>query len=137
MGKEPAGLRRWRLAHKKKRRVRRLKQGGTVRRRRSYGRKRKGGRKGKGAIPIIQAAMIAYPVYDAYKAHGISGDLPGGIVIRLTGYNVHTNKLESPQTAVAMGLGLLIMSTLGAKIANRTGANRFLKKFSAGMLKLA
>jgi uncharacterized membrane protein YfcA len=81
--------------------------------------------------------MIGYPIYEAYKAHGLSADLPAGAVIRLTGYNVHTNKLENPSTAVGMGIGLLLVSTIGAKIANRTGANRMLKKISGGMLKLA
>ena len=134
MGKEPAGLRRWRLAHKKKRRVRRVV---VVKRRRSRrGRKSKGRRGGK-SLPAIQSLMIGYPIYQAYKQHGLTVAMLDQGVYNLTGFTPSTGKLGDPQKAVAMGVGLLVVSTLGAKIANRTGANRLIKKFSAGMVKLA
>ena len=134
MGKEPAGLRRWRLAHKKKKRVRRFV---VAKRRRSYrGRKGKS-RRGSKSIPAIQALMIGYPIYQAYQTRGMTvGALDQG-VFNLTGFTPSTGKWNEPQRGIAMGVGLLLVSTLGAKLANRTGANRLIKKFSAGMVKLA
>jgi hypothetical protein len=81
--------------------------------------------------------MIGYPIYQAYQTRGLTvGALDQG-VFNLTGFTPSTGKWNDPQRGIAMGFGLLLVSTLGAKIANRTGANRLIKKFSAGMVKLA
>ena len=134
--KEPAGLRRWRLAHQhKKRRI-----GGSVARRRRvvrrYGRRRKGRKSGKGAIPLIQGAIVAYPVYQSYQQVGLTGVLPAQICMNLTGFNP-TNNQFNKDTALKIGGALLVAQLVGSRIANRTGANRMLKKLTMGYLKVA
>jgi hypothetical protein len=136
MAKEPAGLRRWRLAHRKHKKHRKVYV--VARRRRSYrGRKGRGRRSGSKAIPVLEAVIVGYPIYNAYKATGLTGAFPEKAVFELTGYAANSGKLEQPQKAVALVLGLLVASKIGGPIASRVGLNRMLKKFSGGMIKFA
>ena len=59
-----------------------------------------------------------------------------GVVIDWTGYSPGDKMFINKSTAIVNALTLLAMSTIGAKIANRSGANRLLKKASGGYLKV-
>ena len=133
-GKEPAGLRRWRLAHKKKRRYHKVIK---VAKRRYYGRRKKGGRRGSKALPAVQTAMLALPVVTAFKNNNYN--ITNGTVdsvYSLTGYSLTEKKWVEPNKAIGLGVALFVMSTVGSKIANRVGANKLLKKVSGGYIKL-
>jgi len=79
-GKEPAGLRRYRLAQKAKKNKRATSRPKTQRkvktmaRRRSYGKKRSGGRKKFSAWRMAKGVMytgaVALPIYGAYTQGG-------------------------------------------------------------------
>ena len=107
-----------------------------ARKRRYYGKKRKGSRKGSKAIPIGQAAIIALPIYQGFHDNGLTIAGLDHAMYNLTGYSPAQNKMLDWQKGGYTALYLLIMSTLGAKIANKTGANRLLKKASMGYIKL-
>ena len=135
MAKEPAGLRRWRLAHRKKKRVRRYT---VAKRRRRYSRR---GRKGKGrrsskAIPLLKTMIVAEPIIQAYRGVGLSTALPREAVFNLTGYHV-TNRTFDQNTAIKVGGALLLATFIGGPIARKSGANRLMKKLSMGYLKVA
>jgi len=135
MGKEPAGLRRWRLAHRKHKRTKKVYV--VARRRRAYrGRKGKG-RRGSKAIPLIQTAIIAYPLWTAYKSVGLTNQLPDHMVFNLTGFSPAQGKMLDVNKAIMIGGSLIVAQLLGSKIASRTGANRLMKKLSMGYLKVA
>ena len=134
MGKEPAGLRRWRLAHKKKRRVRRVVV--VARRRRAY-RGRKGrGRKTSKAIPIGEAAIIALPIVQGFQAGGLTTHGVDLAMYNLTGFSPVQGKMLDWRKGAYTAATLLVMGTVGRKIANRTGVNRLLKKASMGYVQL-
>lgn len=134
MGKEPAGLRRWRLAHRKHKRAKKVYV--VARRRRSYrGRKGKGKRSGK-AIPILQTAILAYPILAAYSTTGFTSALPAVVCENLTGYQPSTGRFNK-DTAIKVGGALILAQLVGSKIASRTGANKLMRKISMGHLKVA
>jgi cytochrome c-type biogenesis protein CcmH/NrfG len=136
MAKEPAGLRRWRLAHRAKKHKRRFVV--ARRRRHAYRRGRKGkGRRSSRAVPLIQTGIIAYPLWDAYKQVGFTKDLPEKMVFNLTGFSPQQGKMLEMNRAIAIGGALIVAQLVGSKIASRTGANRLMKKLSMGYLKLA
>ena len=109
-----------------------------AKRRRRYsrrGRKSKG-RRGSKAIPLVQAAIIGYPVLQSYQQVGLTSILPAQICYNLTGYNPTGNTFDSKR-AIAVGGALIVAQLVGSKIANRTGANRMMKKLTGGMVKVA
>ena len=133
-GKEPAGLRRWRLAHKKKKRhyskvVR------VARKRRYYGRKKKGGRKQK-AFPILLAAPVIPGFVSAYnvRASGPVEMVKSG-VYEITGVDI-TGQSNLNTTKTFKSLGLVVIGIVGHKIATRVGINRIMKKATLGYLQL-
>jgi hypothetical protein len=81
--------------------------------------------------------MIGYPVVSRFMSQGLTKDAAVGSLFDLTGYDASQNKFTDATRGLKLGVGLLIVSTLGAKIANRSGANRLLRKMSANMLKFA
>ena len=135
MAKEPAGLRRWRLAHRKHKR-RKHKKVFSVARRRYYGKKRRGGRRSK-AIPVLQTFTIGVPVVKPLYEGGLNVTSANQALWNVTGMDAVQGKWTKPMNGVAMAVILLAESTIGAKIANRSGANRILKKMTGGMLKFA
>ena len=131
MGKEPAGLRRWRLAHKKKRRVRRV----VVRRRRAYrGRKRKG-RRGSKAIAVLPMVVAVMPAWNAYKIQGFNAKLPEELVLQYTGFSTSMGRFADTSKPVAL-LGGMVVAIIGHKVASRFGINRQIKKLTGGYLQL-
>ena len=132
MGKEPAGLRRWRLAHKKKRRVRRVI---VVKRRRSYrGRKGKG-RRGSKAIAVLPMVVAVMPAWNAYKIQGFNQKLPEELVLQYTGFSTSMGKFADTSKPVAL-LGGMVVAIIGHKVASRFGINRQIKKLTGGYLQL-
>ena len=103
---------------------------------RRRGRKGKG-RKGSRAIPVIQTLMVGYPVVNRFASRGFSKDAVVGSVFDLTGYDATQNKFTDYMRGVKLGVGLVLVSTIGGKIANKSGANKLLKKVSGGYLKFA
>ena len=99
--------------------------------------RRKRGKKGSKAVPAIQAAIVAYPLVAAYKETGLTSNFPNVAIYNLTGFSAAQGKMIDPAKPVAIALALLAASTIGAKLANKTGANRMMKKLTGGMVKLA
>jgi hypothetical protein len=140
-GKEPAGLRRYRLAKRKRtgktRTVRakpRRKAYTMARRRRSYGRKK--GRKSKPSVSLLALAP-AYPVIVGVYNKVQVGDferIPHAIVHQATGISLDGAPWDK---AVAMRqVGLAIGGIVGHKMANKLGVNRYLKKATMGWITL-
>ncbi len=131
MGKEPAGLRRWRLAHRKHKRKRKVYV--MPRRRRAYrGRKRKGGKRSH-SIPFVTTVIALYPAYESYKYAGFTKALPETLVQSYTGYHP-VAKTFNINTPIYLGGALLLSATVGRKLANKVGLNRIVRKVSMGML---
>ena len=95
----------------------------------------KGRRSGR-AIPIVQGAILAYPVLRSYNEVGLTSILPAQICYNLTGYNPTGNTFNK-DVAIKVGGALIVAQLIGSKIASRTGANRLMKKLSMGYLKVA
>ena len=132
MGKEPAGLRRWRLAHKKKKRVRRFV---VSKRRRSYrGRKGKG-RRGSKAIAVLPMVVAVMPAWNAYKIQGFNQKLPEELVLQYTGFSTSMGKFADTSKPVAL-LGGMVVAIIGHKVASRFRINRQIKKLTGGYLQL-
>lgn len=134
-GKEPPGLRRWRLAHrKKKRKTRSVAK--VARRRRYSGRKRRG-RKSK-SIPVLMSVVAAMPAIKATSTQlggvGFTAALPDRMVYEYTGYSTNLGTWDSSK-ATGLGTGLLV-AFIGHKIANKVGVNRSIKKLTGGWLVL-
>jgi hypothetical protein len=134
MAKEPAGLRRWRLAHRKKKHTRRYT---VAKRRKSYRRYR--GRKGRGrrsskALPMLPAFAVAYPFFQSYKEKGLSVDMGTNLMYKFTGYHPEVSGWQ-PQIA-AKTVGPIIVAVIGHKVAGKLGINRYVKKLSLGWLQL-
>jgi len=129
-GREPPGLRRWRLAHKKKRRVRRLK---VVRRvaRRRYGRKRKGGK--SKAIPLAIVLPVAAQAYSSFTAYANPVSKMHDFVTKTSGYDIAGRKFDAGQ-AMPFWLGM-IAGVVVHKVANKT-VNRHIRKLTFGYLTL-
>jgi hypothetical protein len=120
------------LAHKKKRRVRRVV---VVKRRSSYRGRNGPSRRGSTAIPMGQMAVIAMPIVKGFRMGGLSEAGVDQAMYQLTGFSPSQNKLLDYH-GLYTAAGLIIMSTIGAKVANKTGVNRLLKKASGGYIKL-
>ena len=135
MAKEPAGLRRWRLAHRKHKR-RKHKKVFSVARRRYYGRKRRGGRRGSKAFPILLAAPIIPGFVSAYNARA-SGpvEMVKSGVYEITGVDV-TGQSNLNTTKTFKSLGLVVIGLVGHKVASKVGINRIMKKATLGYLQL-
>jgi hypothetical protein len=137
-GKEPAGLRRWRLAHKKHRRVRRLKTRvvRTVARRRRYGRKGKG-RRGSKAIPLLMLAPVVPGFMAAWNARG-GGPFEAGRqgIYAVSGIDVKGESGGVDMNRAYKTLGLVIVGMIGHKVATKVGINRQLKKLTMGYIQL-
>ena len=132
MGKEPAGLRRWRLAHKKKKRVRRFV---VAKRRRSY-RGRKGrGRRGSKAIALLPTVVALMPAVNAYKVQGFTQKLPEELVLQYTGFSTSMGKFYDTSKPVALAGGMIV-AIIGHKMATKFGINRSIKRLTGGMLQL-
>ena len=100
-------------------------------------RRKKGHRGSKShAIPVGEAFVIGYPILQGFKTGGLTIAGAENAMYRLTGYSGTAGKWASPMTGVTNGVILLLMGTVGKKVANRVGANRLLKKISAGYLQL-
>jgi hypothetical protein len=135
-GKEPAGLRRWRLAHKKKKtRSRPTKKYRKVR---SYMTRRKGrrgfGRKSK-AIPMLAIAPVIYQSVASYRQVG--GDLtlvPENLFWRFTGYSMKDGGFN--KNVAAASAGMFLAAFVAHKVANRFGINKHVKKLTGGYLVL-
>ena len=133
-GKEPAGLRRWRLAHKKRKTRSRPRKVKTVGRRgRRYGRKRKGGKsKSFAVLPIVPIAFVAKDSYD--KAGGLNTNMLNRLVESTTGYNM-IGKTYSARAAMPFWMGE-VAAIVVHKVANKTGVNKHVRKLSMGYLSI-
>ena len=100
--------------------------------------RRRKGRRGhkKGAIPIVQTAILAYPALTAYNSVGISKELPANLAYQFTGIDVKTGKWVDPMKGVGLALVLVGTSTIGKKVANRVGANRMMRKLTGNLVQL-
>lgn len=98
------------------------------------GKKKKGGKRSK-AIPMGQMAVIAMPIVKGFRMGGLTEAGVDQAMYQLTGFSPAQGKLLDYH-GVYTALGLIVMSTIGAKVANRTGVNRLLKKASGGYIKL-
>ena len=137
-GKEPAGLRRYRLAHRKQR-ARRVKPVKRYRKVRSYMARKRYGRKGRGtksrAIPMLAIAPVIYQSVASYRQVG--GDLtlvPENLFWRFTGYSMKDGRFNK-NVAVASA-GMFLAAFAAHKIANRFGINKHVKKLTGGYLVL-
>jgi len=132
-GKEPAGLRRWRLAHRKKKRHH-VKVVSVARRRRYYGKKR-GGRK-KAGIPIVQTVTLLYPTVQAVRNSGFTEGALREAIYNTTGVSVLAGQggpPHDPKKGIVMGVILLAESTIGRKVANKVGANKLIRAIIPGV----
>lgn len=137
-GKEPAGLRRWRLAQKRKKSSRSRASTAPTRSRKSMARRRYGKKRRKSskqAVPIGQTAVFAVPIWESYEKYGFTKYTLSSSMRKITGYNPLDGSMNY-ETGIKNALVLLAMSTLGRKVANRTGANKFVKKITMGYLQL-
>jgi hypothetical protein len=134
MAKEPAGLRRWRLAHRKhKKHVVHT----MARRRRHYrvGRKSKG-RRGSRAIPVVQLGTIAFPIVNGFRVGGLN-EVGAALAIKgVSGIDIHAPSSSDWKKGAMMALVLIGETKIGGKVANMTGVNKLMKKATGGYFKL-
>ena len=99
-------------------------------------RRRRGHRKGSKAIPIAQTMLIGVPMVTPLLGGINLANVNQGLW-NVTGIDAVQGKVTDPMRGIKMGAALIILSTVGGKIANRSGANRLVKKATGGMLKIA
>ena len=100
-------------------------------------RRRRHGKKGKGAIPVAQMVILATPVLKSWQIHQkVNAGFFNTSLYLMTGYDANGVEKFNAKNAIAVGGGLLLASTVGRKIANRTGANRLLRKATGGLIQL-
>ena len=104
-------------------------------RRRRYRSKRKG-RKQDRSVPVVQTATLAIPIWKAVNEQGFTVAGVDHAVYNLTGFSVAQGAMLDWKKGAMMAVVLLAESTIGRKIATKTGANRLMKKVSMGYLKL-
>ena len=121
-GKEPAGLRRWRLAHRKKRH-RTYHKVIKVARRRYYGRKRKGGK--SKSIPIAPLAPLAMTVIGDLSAHGLTKDGLNYVTLHTTGVDSAGHYAFANHKSFVLGT---VAGVIIHKVANKT-VNRYIPKW--------
>ena len=102
---------------------------------RRRGRKRSR-RKSKQGIPVGQALTLGIPIYQAFETGGLTLDSANVALYNITGFSSTTQRWIEPKKGLTMAIILLAESTIGRKLANRTGANKMLKKMTAGYLQL-
>ena len=145
MGKEPAGLRRWRLAHRKHKKAKkqykvykremRIARGYTLKRRRSYRGRKSKGRRGSKAIAVLPMVVAVMPAWNAYKIQGFNQKLPEELVLQYTGFSTSMGKFADTSKPVAL-LGGMVVAIIGHKVASKFGINRQIKKLTGGYLQL-
>lgn len=102
------------------------------------GRWRKKGRgRSRKTIPILETAVLGYPIVNAFRTRGLNETGLKYAIYDTTGYDVSVNKWSDPKKGVAMAIGLIALATIGKQVANRTGANRLVKKATGGIFSLA
>jgi len=103
----------------------------TMRRR---GRKGKGRRGKRGAFPLLAALPVAVPLYNAYKAKGLTAAFPENYIWQQTGWSIESNRLDTYKTKDVLFLAL--GGFVGHKIANKIGVNKYMRKLTLGYLQL-
>jgi len=99
---------------------------------------RKGrGRRGSKSIPALQTVVLGYPVLAAFKQHGMTVAALDQAAFNVTGFTPSTGKWNDPNRGIYNAIVLIALSTIGAKIANRSGANRLIKKATGNIIRLA
>ena len=96
--------------------------------------KRRGSR--KSAVPIAQVMTILYPVYDAVHEKGFTAPAANTALYNMTGFDARSGRLLDASKGITMAIVLMAESTIGRKIANKTGVNRMLRKATGNMLQL-
>lgn len=125
-GKEPAGLRRWRLAQKRKHAPRKARMVTAMARRKSYGRaaprRRYVSRRAKETVSIgaaLGAIIYGANTYSSYAGYSDKSKFWSDMVpvAFLTGYDVQTKKLNKEY--FAKGGGPILIGTIGGAIASK------------------
>jgi len=101
--------------------------------------RRRGGRRGKSGIPIVQVATLTMPVIKAYEdAGGFNKFFLSGAVYDLTGISIRkeANLPNDYTKGITNAVILLAESTIGRKIANKVGVNKMLRKATGNMFQL-
>jgi len=80
---------------------------------------------------------MAYPALTAYQTAGLTKDLPKHMVFQYTGFDPSTGKWDAPMKGIGLAIALIAASKLGGRVANMSGANRYAKKMTGGLLKIA
>ena len=137
-GKEPAGLRRYRLAKKRKARgskprTRTVRRKAAPMARRRYSRK-KGRRKGKQSIALLPILPPVAVALGEFKKTGMSADTLTGCMYYMTGYNMNDKTFDFDR-AKGFVTGEIV-AIIGHKVANRTGINKHIRKLTGGYLSL-
>ena len=99
-------------------------------------RKKKGRRKGKTAIPLAQTMTLGYPIYTAFEQKGLTAAAANTALYNISGFDASTGRMLDYNKGILMAVVLIAESTIGRKVANKTGANRMVKKLSGGYLQL-
>ena len=94
-------------------------------------RRKKGSRKTK-SIAVLPVLPVAYAVWDSYKVHGLTGNMLGGVMMRVTGYNPILKEFKVDNAkAFWIGEGVAIIVH---KVANKTGVNKYIRKLTGGWI---
>ena len=80
-------------------------------------------------------AVIAMPIVKGFRMGGLTEAGVDQAMYQLSGFSPVQGKLLDYH-GLYTALTLIVMSTLGRSVANKTGANRMLKKVSGGYIKL-
>jgi len=81
--------------------------------------------------------VVAIPIVKGFQSGGLGVQGLDQAAFNLVGYSVNENRFVDYRKPIMLGVTLLALSTIGSKLANRSGANRIMKKLTAGMVKLA
>jgi hypothetical protein len=102
-------------------------------------RKGKKGRKGKSGIPIIQTATLLYPTLNAVKSTGFSETTLRDAIYNTTGISLLAGNGGPPhdfKKGLTMAVIVIGESTIGKKLANKSGVNRLIRKATGNMFQL-
>lgn len=137
-GKEPPGLRRYRLAQKRKKMARKpqtsKKKARKTKVRTMARRGRKSRKSGKPAIPLLMTLPVVIPAVKSYQAVGMTAALPEYMLWQTTGYSASEGKFN--KDLVIRQVGLTVAGMVGHKVANRLGINKHLKRMTMGYFNL-
>jgi uncharacterized membrane protein YfcA len=78
---------------------------------------------------------VAIPVVSGFKAYGFTTDGAVAALHNLTGFHATQQKMDWTK-AGTMAVILLAESTIGRKLANRTGLNRMVRKATGNMVQV-